>query len=424
MPKPRLIPLVLAVLAAAGTVAAARPPSVRPHGATELLTARAQPLSARAIGELSPARQARLLTPLRRLAGDLDGLGRARWAAQYTGVELDAGTGTLRLYVTDLATGRRLVAAARRRDPAADWSDVRLQRAAFSAARLDAAARALIAARRAEIAAVAVPVDGSGLDARVLPHRAAVQVAAARITGNGIPVRYTVEAASQPKSWAADKWHDSSPFIGGDVLTSTGHNRCTAGLPAVSRTTGRPVLITAAHCFGVGTRVYTGAGTPGDYGNGLVGNYVGTVTARNTTWDAEELVGANNNADESDTTGWLPLTSVAYSYTGDYVCQDGAASFYLGHPTPCGIKVTDDDLWFPIGGYTARGVEGVDVNGWGSHNGDSGGTVFAVEPGGVRQARGIISSGGLDGTPDQKRVDWTEAVDIFRAFGLKLNPQT
>ena len=41
-----------------------------------------------------------------------------------------------------------------------------------------------------------------------------------------------------------------------------------------------------------------------------------------------------------------------------------------------------------------------------------------------RQARGIVSSGGLDGTPDQKRVDWTEAVDIFRTFGLVLNPKT
>jgi hypothetical protein len=34
----------------------------------------------------------------------------------------------------------------------------------------------------------------------------------------------------------------------------------------------------------------------------------------------------------------------------------------------------------------------------------------------------VVSNGGLDGTSDQKRVDWTEAIDIFNAYGLKLNP--
>ena len=184
-------------------------------------------------------------------------------------------------------------------------------------------------------------------------------------------------------------------------------------------------MVTAAHCFAVGKRVYTAAGAPGHYGNGRTGRYVGTVIARDTTWDAELLSGADSNADESDTHGWKPLTSVADSYDGDYVCQAGAASFFLGHPTPCGIKVTDEDIWFTIGGHWARGVEGVDVrHGWGSHNGDSGGTVFAVEPGNVRQARGIISSGGADGTADQKRVDWIEAVDILGVYHLRLNPKT
>jgi hypothetical protein len=169
--------------------------------------------------------------------------------------------------------------------------------------------------------------------------------------------------------------------------------------------------------------VYTGGGRTGAFYNGVLGNYVGRVTHRINTWDAATVDGATNNADESDTSGWKRLTSTAYSYVGDYVCHDGAASFFLGHPTPCGIKVTNDDLWFPISGYWARGVEGIDVlHGWGSHGGDSGATVFAVLPGGSRQARGMVSSGGADGTPDQRRVDWTEAPDIFAAYGLKLNP--
>ena len=188
-------------------------------------------------------------------------------------------------------------------------------------------------------------------------------------------------------------------------------------------------MVTAAHCFSVGTAVYTRAGTAGSYSNGLKGNYVGTVTDRDTAWDAEILDGADNNADESDASGWKPLTSYAYSYNGDYVCHDGQRSFFMGHPTPCDIKVTDQDKYCgPTTGcpglsYTARGVWGVAVNnGWGSAGGDSGATIFAVQSGGTRQARGLLSDGDpADGAPG---VFWTEATDIFGHWGLTLNPRT
>ena len=99
-------------------------------------------------------------------------------------------------------------------------------------------------------------------------------------------------------------------------------------------------------------------------------------------------------------------------------------SFFLNHPTPCGIKVTNGDIWFPIGGYMARGVEGDDVtHGWGARSGDSGATIFAVQPYGKRQARGKLSAGGTDFTTGQTRIDWTEAPDIFSAYNLKLNPR-
>ena len=232
------------------------------------------------------------------------------------------------------------------------------------------------------------------------------------------------------KAWANSKWDDSTPFIGGDAITSSGTGTgCTAGLPAVRKSDKHPIMVTAAHCFGVGAKIYTRGGTPGAYSNGLKGNYVGTVTARVQEWDAETIDGANNNADESDTTTWMPLTSFAYSYNGDYVCHDGQRSFFYGHPTPCNIKVTDQDKYCgpstgcPGLSYTARGVWGDAVNnGWGAADGDSGATMFAVEPGGVRQARGLLSDGTPgDGTPG---VFWTEATDIFDYYGLTLNPQT
>ena len=61
-------------------------------------------------------------------------------------------------------------------------------------------------------------------------------------------------------------------------------------------------------------------------------------------------------------------------------------------------------------------------NGWGAADGASGATMFAVEPGGVRQARGLLSDGTPgDGTPG---VFWTEATDIFDYYGLTLDPRT
>lgn len=238
---------------------------------------------------------------------------------------------------------------------------------------------------------------------------------------NGIAVKYTVGTPVVPKSWNDVKWHDIAPFIGGDVLTANGVSYCTAGLPAVRKSDNAPVMVTANHCFALGKRIYTAAGPTFQYGNRLLGNYVGRVSATAPHWDAETIP-SPNNADESDTSGWKPLSSVSYSYLGDYVCQSGQRSAALGHPTPCGIKVTNQDITYHFNGGDVRGVEGVDIHGWGSVNGDSGGTVFANLGHGVRQARGIVSNGGKDGTPDQRRVQWTEAVDIFRQFGLKLNP--
>lgn len=375
------------------------------------------------IASMSPVAQAVLLQPLRRIADVLDAEGRARWAPTYAGVELDTAEDAVDLFTTGVASGRALLAYARRASPDARWARVRLRQASYSRWTLDVAAeRILTGPGRALLRAVSVPADGTGLRLESAGGASAVRVVQA-----GLTVASLLRSAGSrsAKSWGDVKWGDSSPFIGGDVLTASGHGYCTAGLPAVRRSDHTPVLITAAHCFAAGQRVYTAGGRTAAYGNGRRRSYVGVVGKRNLTWDAEPVTGRNNNADESDTTGWKRLTSVAYSHVGDYVCHDGQASFYLGHPTPCGIRVTDDDIWFTVGGQVARGVEGIDVRtGWGCHNGDSGGTVFAVEPNNKRQARGLISSGGRDGTPDQRRVDWTEAVDIFRAFRLQLNPET
>lgn len=384
------------------------------------------------VAVMDPAVQGALLAPLRASAAALDGAGRRDEPAVYAGVALDVTAARTDLYLTDPAAAPGLVALARRTDPGLTLDQVSVHGAAYALATLDAASRVVVAAQRPYAVYAAYPApDASGVRVEVSDSVAAARtwgthllVAQQDGTETEVPLSFVAGSPRAAHGWDAVKWHDSAPFIGGDVLTHDGHHYCTAGLPAVRIRGSHPVMVTAAHCFGTGSRVYTGAGATWAYRNGRTGSYVGTVTKRRTSLDAEILDGADNNADESDTSGWKPLTSVAYSYRGDYVCHSGARSASKGHPTPCGIKVTIDDLYFREGGHTVRGVEGVDVHGWGSVNGDSGGTVFAVQAHGRRQLRGMVSAGGTDGTADQKRVDWPEAVDVFREFGLELNPKT
>lgn len=374
------------------------------------------------VAAMSPAAQASLLEPLRRIANVVDALGKKGWRSSYSGVELDAAGDLVDVFTTDAGSGRALLRAARRVAPGARWSRVRERHAVYSRTALDAAAARIIAGpHHALLRAVSVAADGTGVDLETANGPAGPSVVPA-----GLPVAVHVRKgpARIAKSWADIKWHDRSPFLAGDALTATGRHLCTAGLPAVRRTDLVSVMITAAHCFPTGANVYTEGGPTGNYYINQLGYWVGRVGTRYTQWDAEPITGRPNVADESDTAGYKPLTSVAYSYPGDYVCHNGVRSFFLNHPTPCGIKVTNGNIWFPIGGYMAHGVEGHDVtNGWGVRNGDSGATVFALQPNDKRQARGIVSAGGTDFTTDQTRVDWTEAPDIFRAYNLKLNPR-
>jgi len=380
------------------------------------------------IATMTPVRQAALLDPLRTLAGTLSEIGNGRGADVFAGLGINANHDVLNLYLTRTQRAAGLIQAAKSANPSIDTSLVRVHKATYTLVAMNKAVVTFVAERHSyAVYAVSAAPDGSGLTIEVNNTATAIKADSSSPGGARAGVHRSFSRGSSRHSksaaWNNVKWHDSTPFIGGDVITN-GTGYCTAGLPAVRKSDGRPVMITASHCFGVGQRVYTAAGTTWSWGNRRVGNFVGTVTSRNLTFDAEPLIGANNNADESDVNTWIPLTSVRYSYLGDWVCHSGARSASFGHSTSCGIKVTNQDLWFPIAGHLSRGVEGVDVvHGWGSVNGDSGATVWAATGNPrARQARGVVSSGGLDWTRDQRRVDWTEAVDIFNAYGLKLNP--
>ncbi len=396
---------------------------------------------------LSPGQLSDRLTPLRKLASALDHVGRSLHRTSYSTLQIDALNDQVTVYLTDPSVGRQLIADARRLEPAVNVSQVRVLKAKYSLVRLHAARDEFLAHTRSQrlsysIYSVAVATDGSGLEVKV--DNPAVAAASSpsihstttsgiySSTAYGVTIQFSQGHPVTPTSWADVKWHDSSIFIGGDVITN-GNHYCAVGLPAVRTTDGHPIMITANHCFPINARIYTGAGATPAFGqyyqglNGQLGNYVGTVTGTTDQWDAEELDGAKNNADASESSTYAKVTGVHYSYNGDLVCQDGPASFFMGYATVCGISVINQDITFSVNGHNTRGVEGSRLpqnEPWAVGEGDSGTMIYAVT-GSTRDARGIDSSGGGPYTSHGfNYIYWTEAPDIFATFGLKLNPAT
>ncbi|MEV6726211.1 peptidase [Streptomyces xanthochromogenes] len=389
------------------------------------------------IATMEPTQQAKLLEPLRHIANAVDSAGKASQSDAYAGLRIDAPKNVVHVYVTDRARTPKLLAAAHKADSTIDTKKIVVEKVRYNLNALHDARSRLLAKAEAKslpykIHSVAINAEKSVLDVAVDAPAKANASTPQLLSAGDIPLNFTQGQKIEPVSWADVKWHDSPPFIAGDVITD-GNYYCSAGLPAVRKSDNTRVMVTAGHCFSNGQRVYTGAGTTPSFGkyydglNGQTGNYVGTVNGVATGWDAEQLIGADNNADASESTGYVPVTSYAYSHNGDYVCQDGAASFFMQQGTVCGIHVINDDITYSMdNGWTVRGVEGtrLPASPWATAHGDSGSMVYSTT-GSTRQARGVVSA--LN-TPYQTHAGnyllWTEATDIFNHFGLKLNPTT
>ncbi|MFD9631064.1 chymotrypsin family serine protease [Streptomyces violascens] len=387
------------------------------------------------IASMEPVRQASLLDPLRKVANAVGAVGAGDEQLFFAGLRIDGPRNVVHVYLTDLSRAPEFIEAAHGIDPGLDSVKITIEKARHTLQELHEARNELLAEDAAHslpynIQSVAVDSEHSVLTVAVDTPAAARKDSGRAAKSLRVPLKFIQGENISPASWAATKWHDRSPFIAGDVLTD-GSFYCSAGLPAVRKSSNRPVLITAGHCFAHGKRVYTGAGTTPRLGkyydglNGQIGNYVGTVSSAAEGHDAEQLVGADNNADESDSAGYKPITAIAHSYNGDYVCQNGAASFFMQQGTVCGIKVINSDIIYKMdNGWTVRGAEGTRLpkSRWAAAHGDSGSMVFSVN-GSTRQARGVVSA--LT-TPYQTHAGsflfWTDAIEIFDRFGLKLNP--
>lgn len=396
------------------------------------------------IARMPLAAQSELLNPLRALAGAVDGTGKRSFAGVYSNVYIDAPHNQVVVYVTDLEAGKDLLQEAGH--AGGDVKLARLEQSPYSHAALDAAADQMMKAslRREiplDIYAAAVATDGSGVQLTVADpdsaHNALRRVFAAKrpgsLLGSASRVKITFEKGvpKKPAAWSDVRWNDKKPFIAGDVLSDIEGNNvhyCTAGMSIVSK--GRDYLVTAGHCFRGPAKVYTGGADKGQFdGNATGANYVGQVVGEEPDTDSEIIDsgdGNTSNSDEGDVNSYVPMTSSAYSYAGDLVCQDGAYSYFSGHGVPCGIKVVNEDIRWTIKyagqTVTVRGVEGKKTDGgWAVHTGDSGSAVFSISGSNRRQSRGIMSAEDSEGGPT---AYWTETPDILSKWYAKLNPVT
>lgn len=175
------------------------------------------------------------------------------------------------------------------------------------------------------------------------------------------------------------------------------------------------LILTASHCGHRTTQWTTGTGT-----------LVGRVTGVNELYDVSLIpaFSAHREWDGSNPEFSLPLDGTAYSFNGDFVCHDGYTSRVV-----CNIQVTNGDVVnFMVRGprygntFRAIGVIGRQVNGSiAVRGGDSGGLVFAIDGPSTRQVRGLVSAS-VDGT-NGTGIFWTEALDIYAQFGLRLTEQ-
>lgn len=198
-------------------------------------------LSDQQIAAMDPATQATYLGPLRAVADALGSYGRGAGSALFTNVALDPNNRAVDLYLTDptQAAAFEESAVAGRAD--VDLTLIRLHKSTYTRTTLESAARTTLATPHAYAVYSASPnTDGSGITVEVgaassgsgTPARAAATATATDPSVGDVAAAYTPGSPHASKTWNDAKWHDSSPFIGGDVITPDGHRYCTAGLPA------------------------------------------------------------------------------------------------------------------------------------------------------------------------------------------------
>jgi hypothetical protein len=377
------------------------------------------PLSVEMVAAMTPERQAEVLEPLRVAADAAAQVGQGERSDIYTQVEMAADYRKVNVYLTDVRRGGEFLSAVRRSSPKADTRLINIVQGKKSrhelrkeidklTSRSDLPFTVTLAGTSVDGGTIELAVDDPGAAQAYFGSPA---VAGRRAAASATPVKVRQAPAATPLS----RWNDSSPFYAGAALGpgSGGQSYCTSGIPAVSTWDGRQWLVTAGHCYGVGTSVYTAGG-----------NYVGRVEFRKPELDASFIEAPTNRYtwDGTDATGYTRyLNGVRNVAVGDFTCQLGYNSKVV-----CNIRtVYAGNASWNISGTTVWGSYGVPhYGGVVGRGGDSGGPVIYINDPNSRQLNGIVSAGwGCDANKVcSTGLGWVDVWSIFNGFAIKLNP--
>jgi hypothetical protein len=378
-----------------------------------------KPLSADALAAMTPERQGHILEPLRLVADAAATVGLGARADIYTQVEMTSDYRAVNVYLTDVSQGPAFVAAVHATNPKADTRLLKVVQGKKTRQQLRKAVSDLVSRTDLPftVSMAGSSVDGGAIELGVDNPTAAQNYLASpevarRSTATETPeVRVKQASPSKPVS----RWNDSSPFYAGAALgpSSGSSSYCTSGIPAISTWDGRQWLVTAGHCYGVGTNVYTAGG-----------NYIGQVKYNRPDLDAAFIETPTNRWtwDGLDAAGYTRyLNGVRNVAVNDFTCQLGYNSKVV-----CNIRVVyAGSLSWNVNGTTVWGSYGVpQYGGVVARGGDSGGPVITINDANSRQLNGINSvAWGCDAAKVcTTALGWIDVWSIFNGFAIKLNP--
>lgn len=377
------------------------------------------------LAAMAPGDQAATLDPLRAVANAAGAAGKGSESGIFSGIQIDAPTRTVTIYLTELTQQSRFLAAMQQIDLKVSLAPARFKQGGYPMTALIAAANKLALQQRRSnmsIESIAVNPDGSALTVRaydVTLAKIALKSEALSSSVGSVPI--VVEKTATSDLVALSRMRDSPDWISGAGLSSANTSQglafdCTMGLPARRNSDGVSFMISAAHCWGDGSTIYTGWKDGGR-------DQIGYVAFRD-NWDDAAAIALNYGqtasqewdgpADGAPMQNVYDVSGFNWSYWGDMVCQDG-----LSIGLRCGLLVTNGYIiWTdPRTNAQHAGVEAHQVDDlFAGYGGDSGGLVFALVDWG-REARGIVSARWND-----TYLRFTEAPAIFSAMGMDLAP--
>lgn len=378
------------------------------------------PLSVEAVAAMTPERQAEVLEPLRLAADAVAQVGQGPRKDIYTQVEMAADYRSVNVYLTDLRQGRNFVAAVHKANPEVDTGLINVVKGEKSrqqlrkeidaiTSRSDLPFEVTLAGSSVDGGTIELAVDDPKAAERYFASPAVARQGAAAADGTEVRVR------KAPSSTPLSRWNDTTPFYAGAALGPAygSQSNCTSGIPAVSTWDGRQWLVTAGHCYGVGTHVYAAGG-----------NYIGQVKYQLPAIDSSFIEAPTNRYtwDGLDAAGYSRyLNGVRNVAVGDFTCQLGYNSKVV-----CNIRtVYSGNVSWNVNGTTVWGSYGVPhYGGIVGRGGDSGGPVIYINDTDSRQLNGIVSVGyGCNAAQEcSTGLGWVDVWSIFNGFSIKLNP--